>query len=455
MAARACRTAEPRSAAYQEKAESTVCAVPTADHLPHPAPQLERPLPGRDGLPEPVGEVQVDGHRFQQAGAGGGVVADVAQRGLVEGDGLPVRARAGRLRTPPRGRTAGSGGRRRPPPRGGRARSGRRRPTSSASIIAACNAGSEPGTAAPSTADRAISWRNATPRPCRSSRPVPVSTSTVAVATPSAASSSALTGSGVHDSSSRHRRASGASPAVRASTASRTLSGSGDSGWARIWLTKNGLPAVRRWTSAGSSRCPSRSVGDRGPAQRGQLQPARVRRARRGRRGQGGAVGRRRARRGTTAPAAAAAKRSGGRGTARGRASPRPPSAGPRRRTRAGGRAGRRAPRRRSRAGRRCRAAGRGRRCRARARRRAAGRAGGACSASRTCPTAAAPSPASARRGHAGGRSCRCPPRRRRGRRIRGRRRPGERGPRSPRGGARAPAVASSDRRSPNNPRAP
>ena len=126
--------------------------------------------------------------------------------------------------------------------------------------MAACSARSEPGTAAPSTTDRAISWRNATPRPCRSSRPVPVSTSTVAVATPSAASSSAPTGSGVHDSSSRHRRASGASPAVRASTASRTLSGSGDSGWARIWLTKNGLPAVRRWTSAGSSRCPSRSV---------------------------------------------------------------------------------------------------------------------------------------------------------------------------------------------------
>ena len=48
---------------------------------------------------EPVGEVQVDGHRLQQAGAGGGVVADVAQRGLVERDGLPVRARAGRLRT--------------------------------------------------------------------------------------------------------------------------------------------------------------------------------------------------------------------------------------------------------------------------------------------------------------------------------------------------------------------
>ncbi len=51
----------------------------------------------RDGVAEPVGEVQVDGHRLQQAGAGGGVVADVAQRGLVEGDGLPVRARAGGL----------------------------------------------------------------------------------------------------------------------------------------------------------------------------------------------------------------------------------------------------------------------------------------------------------------------------------------------------------------------
>ena len=36
-------------------------------------------------------------------------------------------------------------------------------------------------------------------------------------------------------------------------------SGSGASGWSRIWLTKNGLPAVRRCTSAGSSWWPSSS----------------------------------------------------------------------------------------------------------------------------------------------------------------------------------------------------
>ena len=54
-------------------------------------------------------------------------------------------------------------------------------------------------------------------------------------------------------------RSSGERPAVLAITASRTLSGSGASGWSRIWLTKNGLPAVRRCTSAGSSWWPSSS----------------------------------------------------------------------------------------------------------------------------------------------------------------------------------------------------
>ena len=67
------------------------------DDLPQPAPQLQRLLPRRDGVAQPVGEVQVDGHGLEQGGAGGGVVADVAQRGLVEGDGLPVRPGAGGL----------------------------------------------------------------------------------------------------------------------------------------------------------------------------------------------------------------------------------------------------------------------------------------------------------------------------------------------------------------------
>ena len=61
--------------------------------------------------------------------------------------------------------------------------------------------------------------------------------------------------------------------------------------------------------------------------------------------------------------------------------------------------------------GRRVRAGLRRRRARARPRRRAAARAGGGCSAGRTCPTAPASTPA--RRRRAGARSCRCPPRRR------------------------------------------
>ncbi len=101
---------------------------------------------------------------------------------------------------------------------------------SSASIIAACSAGSEPGSAAPRIADRAISWRNATAGPCLSIRPVTASRPTVAVDTPSVSNSPGPTGSGVQESSSRQRRTSGASPAVRASTASRTLAGIGASG---------------------------------------------------------------------------------------------------------------------------------------------------------------------------------------------------------------------------------
>ena len=85
-----------------------------------------------------------------------------------------------------------------------------------------------------------------------------------------------LTGSGVQDSSSRPCPADGAKPAIRASTASRTLSGSGDSGWARIWLTKNGFPRSGGARRPASSPCPSSSVGDRRPAQRSQLEPARV-----------------------------------------------------------------------------------------------------------------------------------------------------------------------------------
>ena len=57
---------------------------------------------------------------------------------------------------------------------------------------------------------------------------------------------------GVHDGSSSRRRTAGVRAVIRATTASRTLSGRGASGCATIWLTKNGLPAVRRFTSSAS-----------------------------------------------------------------------------------------------------------------------------------------------------------------------------------------------------------
>ena len=237
-----------------------MCAGADRDDLAQLAPQLQRPLPRRDGIAQPVGEVQLR-RTWPRAGRRGW------RRRRPRG-----AARSRRRRRPP---GAPRSGRPRPPRRARTAGPGRRRPAaaawwastlgsapiaSSASIIAACSAGSEPGTVAPRIADRAISWRNATPRPCRSIRPVAASTPTVAVDTPSASSSSGPTGSGVQESSSRQWRTGGANPAVRASTASRTLAGIGASGWARIWLRKNGLPAVRRWTSAGSSPCPSTSA---------------------------------------------------------------------------------------------------------------------------------------------------------------------------------------------------
>ena len=82
---------------------------------------------------------------------------------------------------------------------------------------------------------------------------------TVPADKPRPASNALLTPLGAQARSSMLCRSSAVRPAVRAITASRTLSGSGASGWSRIWLTKKGLPAVRRWTSAGSRTCPSSS----------------------------------------------------------------------------------------------------------------------------------------------------------------------------------------------------
>ena len=123
-----CRAARARSAAYQAKPASAVCAAPTATTSPMRAPQLQRLLPRRDGVAEPVGEVQVErtapraGRRGWRCRRRRGAARSRRRRRP------PGAPRSGTPRPPRRARTAGSGGRRRPPRRGGRARSGRRRP---------------------------------------------------------------------------------------------------------------------------------------------------------------------------------------------------------------------------------------------------------------------------------------------------------------------------------------
>ena len=79
--------------------ETGECGVRSTDRdgLSQRAPQLQRLLPRRDRVAEPVGEVQVERQCLEQAGAGGGVVPDVPQRGLEEGDGFPVCSGARRL----------------------------------------------------------------------------------------------------------------------------------------------------------------------------------------------------------------------------------------------------------------------------------------------------------------------------------------------------------------------
>ena len=313
---------------------------------------------------------------------------------------------------------------------------------SSASIIVACSAGSEPGVTAPSTADRAISCRKVTPCAWRSSSPVATSASTAAGVTPSARSSPASAFSGVHDSSSSCRRTGGVSAVIRATTASRTLSGRGASGCATIWLTKNGLPAVRRCTSPASRSWPStsgrRPSGSAEPAAGGgrrvsdevaENRPQRV------------VDGHRR--RGRTAPGAAAASRSGGRGTARGPASPRQPSAGLRRSGRAARRAGRRARRRRSRAG-RARLQQRGHRGVEFGATSRSGPNGRGVTSGSHMPHRTSSAP---RRRPAAARSCRCRLRPSPGRGSRDRRRPDGRAPAAPAGDAPARAAARADRR--------
>ena len=265
-------------------------------------------LAGGDRVVEPVGEVELDGEGLEQVGLSCGVVADVRQGELVEGDGLPVRARHGRPRLPLRPRSAGSAGRRARPTAWWASTLASPPIRSSASIIVTCRAGSEP--ARPRRARPSVRSRGGTPRRGRCGRAArwPRALRPCAAGTPRRASNAPLT-------AVRERRTSSSSvprlrwsePAVRATTASRTLSGSGESGWARIWLTKNGLPAVRAVDVGGVEAVSVEQLGDGRPAQRGELQATRVRRGDQVAEHRAQRDGRRRSCRGRTAPSAAAA----------------------------------------------------------------------------------------------------------------------------------------------------
>ncbi len=390
MAAWACRSARRAVGRVPREAGERGVRGADRDDLPQLAAQLHRPLPRRDGVAEPVGEIQIRGQGLEQCGAGGGVVLGMAERGLVEGHRLPVRPRAGGL---------GRGGGRVPQHPGDV--TGRR------GVV---------GEHARVPADRLqrIDHR-------RVQRPLGTGGGGLEHGGPgdlvperdAATPAVHQAGAGQHpDRRRRHVQGVEQLAADRFGRARQQLQAApgrrGQPGDPR----EHGVPDALRQRGlrlgedlADEERVARRSGGGRRPRRARARRAARRRPTgsaasaaagerpvrRRGHRAPGSRGDRRPARRGRTAPAAAAAPRSGGRGTARGPASPRRPSAGPPPRTRAGGNAGRPAPPRRSRAGRRCRATGPAPRRSARPRRRAAGRADGACSTSRTCPTAAAP----------------------------------------------------------------
>ena len=352
MAARACRSAEARSAAYQAKPESAVCAAPTATTSPRSAAQLDAPAPGpRSRRRSRSVRYRSDGQGLEQGGAGGRVVAHVAQRGLVERDGLPVRPGAGRL-----GRRGG-----RVPQDPGDVAGGRRVVGEHARVRADRlervdhrRVQRRLGTGHGRAEDRGPGDLVAE----RDGPAVPVDQAGGGEHTDGRRrhaerveqfGADRFGGAGEQLEAAAHRRGQPGGPGEHGVPHARGHRG------VRLGEDLAEEERVARGPAVDVGRVEPVPVDERGdgrPAQRGQLQRG-TRPARRpGRRGPGSADGRPPPRRGRTAPAAGAAPRSGGRGTGRGRASPRRPSAGPPPRTRAGGNAGRRAPPRRSRAGR-------------------------------------------------------------------------------------------------------
>ena len=95
-----------------------------------------------------------------------------------------------------------------------------------------------------SSASRASSWRKIRPRRSRSSRPVSCSRRSVGRSTPNAGSTRSSSRSGAAAASCRTSRSPGGRPNVRASTASRAVTGNGRSGSLATSSTKNGFPPV-------------------------------------------------------------------------------------------------------------------------------------------------------------------------------------------------------------------
>ena len=154
IAASSCRSAARRSAAYHSKRERARWPSPTATTSPSSTAQLQRLRAGGDRGVEAVGQVELLGQGLEHGGASGGVVLpDVPQRELVERDGLAVRARSARLPPPRRGRTAGCAATSAAADAWWASTLASPPTASSASIIAACRAGSAPAGTAPSTAE--------------------------------------------------------------------------------------------------------------------------------------------------------------------------------------------------------------------------------------------------------------------------------------------------------------
>ncbi len=446
MAAWSCRSARARSAAYHAKPEIAVCPAPTA--AISPSSRRSSNACSRAAIASRSRSVRYRSSDIasSRAGAGGGVVACVAQCGLVEGDGFPVGPGAGRLgrrcgRVPQHpGDVTGGGG-----VVGEHARVAADR----LQRVDHHRMQGRFGTGRGRVQDRGPGDLVAKRHPT----PVPVD----------------QPGTRQHpDRRRRHVQGGQQLPTHRFRGAREQLQTApgrrgqpGDAGQHRV-------PHARRQRGLGLSedltdeervaRCPAMHVDRiqavpvhqrprRPPGSAGSAATGARPGSRRDHPAPDPTDDRRPACPDRTTPATAATPRSGGPGTAPDPASPHHPNAGPPPRTPADPSAARPTPPRRSRAAPHHRPATPAPTHPTHARRHAADPTAAACSTSHTCPTTPAPAPAPAPRTHAAERSFRRPPHPPRAPHTHARRQHGQHGRRAHQGDARAPATAPGDRK--------